>query len=270
MGLSLGIGLSLVLAPVSNDTCHPSGPDGQAGVESSQNGRSAKSSANTQDDGPLAMINFKGSQDYGNGDDFEPRVKPVAHNNAAGVSGHRKSLRPRYASTELGIKEKLFVGVLTTKETIGTMGVAVNKTLAHQLPKVVFFMNMRGDALPTGMSVVIFSDDQAYQLPFHMFKYIGDHYFKSYDWFFFMPDTTYLQGQKLLDMVSHISISYHQVYLGTPFSNTKGGDEKPGYCHFGNGILLSQVILLMPYYGCVGHLVLMLVNLSKVISLVAL
>ena len=90
---------------------------------------------------PKAVKTF----DYGNADDYDPIIKVHPKQEQTPNGGKtKKILRPRYASTELGIKEKLFIGVLTSRDTIDSLGVAVNKTLTHYVPKLVFFMDTRG------------------------------------------------------------------------------------------------------------------------------
>jgi hypothetical protein len=38
-------------------------------------------------------------------------------------------------------------------------------------------------------------------------QYLAEHYLDNYDWFYVVPDRTYVRGEKLFDLVSHISIS---------------------------------------------------------------
>ena len=169
-------------------------------------------------------------------DDYEPRInlkgKPKKR-----LKEPQKLVRPRYASTELGIREKLFVAVLSSRETISTLGAAVNKTLSPYVSKLVFFINSRGSPLPAGLSIVSFTDDRTILKPFHMFKYLAEHYLDNYDWFYVVPDNTYVRGEKLFDLVSHISIS-RDIYLGHPEE-----DEHSAYCGLTAGIVLSQSIL---------------------------
>merc|ERR1719193_1486595 len=153
------------------------------------------------------------------------------------VKEPQKVVRPRYASTELGIREKLFVAVLSSRESISNLGVAVNKTLSLYVSKLVFFMNSRGAPLPNGLSIVSFTDDRTILKPFHMFKYLAEHYLDNYDWFYVVPDNTYVRGEKLFDLVSHISIS-RDIYLGHPEE-----DEHSAYCGLSAGIVLSQSVL---------------------------
>ena len=123
----------------------------------------------------------------------------------------RKSFVQDMPPQNWGIKEKLFIGVLTSRDTIDSLGVAINKTLTHYVPKLVFFMDTRGPSLPSGMAVVSFSDEKPYLRPFHMLKYLAAHYAQAYDYYMFIPDTTYVRGEKLLDMLSYISIRYDSI-----------------------------------------------------------
>ena len=221
LGVCLGMTLSLFSSTTSEESCHID----IIGI------------SNPSKLGTGRKANALGSEDfeYGNSDDFEPRLR-VQEKSKIGKT-QKTLLRPRYASTELGIREKLFVGVLTSKNTIDTFGVAINKTLTHHIPKLVFFMNSRGPVLPSGLSVVIFSNEDTRMVPFHMMKYIADHYINSYDWFYFITDETYVRGDKLMDFVENCSIS-NNFYVGKAYSNPNSGEVM---CDIDGGILLSRV-----------------------------
>lgn len=221
-GVCLGITLSLVLAPLMDDTCQP--PKVSQAVKKVQDNPSVP---------PRKPLNEKLNSDYNDvGDDFEPRIKQLT-NPPIGQKGPKKPLRWRYASTELGIHEKLFVGVLTSRNTVEKFGIALNRTLLQFVTKLIFFMDTRGPNLPSGMSVVSFSDEKPHMKPFHVFKYVEDHYVKNYDWFFFVTDDTYVRGFKLFEMVNNMSVG-HDVCMGIP--------NEASFCRLENGILLSQVI----------------------------
>ena len=179
--------------------------------------------------------------DYGNNDDYEPKF--IGVENPKIPVGPRRP-RARYASTELGIRERLLVAVLSSIETIESLAVAVNRTSSHHVPKLVFFMNGKGPSLPPGMSVVIFSDDKQHYLPFHTLKYIGEHYRTSYDWFFLAKDTTYLRTKNILELISHTSMA-QKVYAGKPVKSSDGSTMN---CRFENGILLSQVLFFFKFF----------------------
>ena len=218
LGLCLGFGSSLIFSEILDENCSRIG------------------FGSAVDDGQAASSGLEAVKLIDPEDDYEPRInlkgKPKKR-----LKEPQKLVRPRYASTELGIREKLFVAVLSSRETVSTLGVAINKTLSPYVSKLVFFMNSRGAPLPAGLSIVSFTDDRTILKPFHMFKYLAEHYLDNYDWFYVVPDNTYVRGEKLYDLVSHISIS-REIYLGHPEE-----DEHSAYCGLSAGIVLSQSIL---------------------------
>jgi hypothetical protein len=73
-------------------------------------------------------------------DDFEPRInlqgkprqpqKPI-----------KKLTRPRYISTELNIRKKLFIGILSTTNKLTSFATFLNQTIASYSDRLVFFIN---------------------------------------------------------------------------------------------------------------------------------
>jgi hypothetical protein len=173
-----------------------------------------------------------------NNDDYEPRFKPVP------VKGRSSTVdsahRPRYISTELGIREKLFVGILTSRESLDTLGVAVNKTVSQYVTKTVFFMNNRKPTLPSGMSLVVFNEGKPHSTGLQMLSFIGKQHVKNYDWFFIMQDKAYVRAKKLFELVSRTSVSL-DILLGSGIHDVNPLETQT-YCDLGAGILLSQVI----------------------------
>ncbi|XP_064647695.1 chondroitin sulfate glucuronyltransferase-like [Lineus longissimus] len=152
----------------------------------------------------------------------------------------KKLRRPRYAATELGIREKLFISFLTSGKTVSSLAVAINRTLPLlNNAKTGFFMGQKeeGKTLPDGMSLVSFSTLEVDQnLLFRTIKFLAEHYGNSYDWFAFFLDSTYLRGERLLDFVSDLSIA-RDLFLG---ENEDGGD----HCSAGGGFILSNSLLM--------------------------
>lgn len=136
----------------------------------------------------------------------------------------QKLLRPRYFSTELGIRKKLFVAVLTTQQTINTRGIVVNKTTSHLVDKLTFFIDAPGTQklnvsylkLP---GIVGFIDTRVILKPFHVLKYIKDNYIENYDFFFIVNDSAYIKARKLNEIVQKISIS-QDVYASTKIQDS--------------------------------------------------
>ena len=224
IGLCLGVALSLIIAPFLEENC------GNEAVRSESKHiiRGRKTNA----------VDEEQSFDYGNEDAFTPilRKSEIAKEDSGISKQHNKKLlRARYASTELGIREKILVSVVTSPDTIDSLGVSINRTMAHYVTKTMFFMASRPAVLPNEMSVVSFASSDNMKI-YHMLKYINNHYAQNYDYFFFMPDNTYVRGQQLMDIVLRTSVA-QSVHLGVPYVD----GQKQEYCSLKSGILLSNV-----------------------------
>jgi hypothetical protein len=163
------------------------------------------------------------------GDEYEPRI------NLAGKPKNARKTpvplnRPRYYSTELGIREKLFVGVLSSQRDVSTRGVALNKTIAHLVDKVMFFIDSPGHqklniSMPGG--IVGFTDTRRTLKAFHMLKYITDNFLDEFDFYFLVRDATYIKAHELSAIVQRISVS-EDVHAG---SGRRG--EHTAFCSLG-------------------------------------
>lgn len=136
-------------------------------------------------------------------DEFEPRInlqgKPKKPSKTP-----QKLVRPRYASIELNIRYKLFIGVISTSRMLTNYSTFLNQSLTKVSKKVTFFVNnaemnekLLLDTTPPGVNVVNFNDDRDHLLPFHSLKYVIDNYIESYDWFFFVSDNTFVRSHKV-------------------------------------------------------------------------
>jgi len=152
-------------------------------------------------------------------DEYEPRI------NLAGKPQHAQKipqtiLRPRYYSTELGIREKLFVGILANQASVNGLAVAVNKTVTHWVDKTVFFVDAaNGHKLNVSLmkipGIVGFTDSRSVLKPFHMIKYIVDNYLDEYEFFMLIKDSTYLNADKLMNLVKQVSVTEDVYASGT-------------------------------------------------------
>lgn len=123
-------------------------------------------------------------------------------------------LRPRYYSSELGIREKIFIGVMTSQENINSFATAFNRTTAHLVNKIKFFIN--ADSVKTNYqlkNIVGFTDTRESRRPFHVIKYIADNYLDDYDYFLLVPDNVYVDARKLNALLYHMSITF-DLYMG--------------------------------------------------------
>lgn len=223
IGLCLGVTMSMMYAPFSEDSC--------------------ETYLARQD--PQQLVHMRGTKSLYSQEEesFEPHIRqPLEQSLESGgqvddqPGSKARPPRPRYASTELGIREKLFVGVVTSKNTINTLGVALNKTVSGYVTKLVFFMDDKGSSLPLGMTIVNFADGHTHLIPVHMLKYITEHFFDTFDYYMFLTDRTYLRAERMFDLVSHISVSQH-VHMGLAKSTEAGKT----FCYLEGGIVISQV-----------------------------
>lgn len=151
--------------------------------------------------------------------------------------------RAKYASTELGIHERLFVAVMSSKNTLNTLAVAVNRTLNHHLDgRLIFFTGSHNRKVPHGMFVVAHGQEHTVPNMFQAVQYLLDHYVAEYDWFYILQDDAYIQPDRLKTLVGHLSMDL-QLYMGHP-GEFIGGEAQGRYCRGGSGFLLSRALLL--------------------------
>ncbi|XP_030064705.1 chondroitin sulfate synthase 2 isoform X2 [Microcaecilia unicolor] len=140
------------------------------------------------------------------------------------------------------MREHLFAAVLTSKTTLNTLAVAVNRTLGHRLEKLVYFTGMRSRKVPHGMTVITHGDDRPIWNMYQTVKYILDHYINEFDWFYLVQDDTYTDAHRIQGLVSHLSIDT-DLYMGRP-EEFIGGDTEGRYCYSGFGYLMSRSLLI--------------------------
>ncbi|XP_059618028.1 chondroitin sulfate synthase 2 [Phlebotomus argentipes] len=177
------------------------------------------------------------------GDDFEPQLnfaqKPMSAKKAT-----KNIVRPRYYSSELGIREKVFIGVMSAQNEIDSLATAFNKTVAHLVNKIKFFIN--ADNVKSNFklkNIVGFTDTREHLRPFHILKYIADNYLDDYDYFVLVPDTSYIDARVLRDKLSHISISF-DIYLGSKMRiEDVESESDANYCDLDAGIVLSSSVI---------------------------
>ena len=104
-------------------------------------------------------------------EDFEPQLN-LAQKPMIAKKQVKSIVRPRYFSTELNVKpDRLFVGVFSTQENIDTLATAFNKTTAHLVNKIKFFIH--ADNVQTNFklkNIVGFTDTRENYRPFHVVR----------------------------------------------------------------------------------------------------
>lgn len=217
IGICLGLTLSVLFAPINFEECQ----------------EAAHSPERTTWYG---VTSDRSTTD----DEYEPKINVEGKPRRAQKTP-KIFVRPRYYSTELGIREKLFVGVITSREYLHSRGVAVNKTLAHLVDKIRYFISVPEGAKPnvTLPGIVGFTDTRGILKPFHVMKYITDNYLEDYDYYFITKDTSYINGRRLVELVEKISVS-QDFYLGSNVA-------EESYCSLGEIIFLQFIILPFNY-----------------------
>ncbi|OXU16953.1 hypothetical protein TSAR_005256, partial [Trichomalopsis sarcophagae] len=169
-------------------------------------------------------------------DEYEPKINIEAKPQKA-KRVPKVFVRPRYYSTELGIRDKLFVGVLTSPEYLHSRAIALNKTVSHLVDKVRYFISIPEGTKPNVSlpGIVGFTDTRSILQPFHVLKYITDNYLEDYDYYFLVKDTSYINARKLTEIVNEISVS-QDVHLGI-------GSGADAYCSLDGGIILSNSVI---------------------------
>jgi len=171
-------------------------------------------------------------------EDFEPQLN-LAQKPMIAKKSVKSIVRPRYFSSELNVKQdRLFVGVLTVQENIDNLATAFNKTTAHLVNKIKFFIH--ADNVKTNFklkNIVGFTDTRENYRPFHVLKYIADNYLEDYDFFYIIEDAAYVNAKLLMEQLNHISMSF-DVYLGT-----KEADREEGFCDMKAGIIFSSSVI---------------------------
>ncbi|KAG8229514.1 hypothetical protein J437_LFUL004920 [Ladona fulva] len=219
VGLCIGISLSLIVTPFMEDECFFSIKNPKGSYSEHVSKRRSLSSDSEKDD-------------------FEPQINFAGKPKKASKTP-QSLLRPRYYSTELGIREKLFVGVLTSKQNIHSRAVAINKTVSDTVNKIMFFIDSPGpQKLNISMPGILgFSDTRKILKPFHAIKYILDNLLDEFDFFYLVNDRTYIKARKLLSIVEKISVS-KEVHMG----DGRDSNQSP-FCSLNAGLLLSHSVM---------------------------
>jgi len=163
---------------------------------------------------------------------------------AVNRGGVKPRLRPRFASAELGIKEKVLFIVTTGVDSLDTRAVAVNKTMSPHPSKVLFFVTSMSHTfyIPPHLPLVTFINERivANQTLLQALHYVSERHGTVYDWFFFSPDSVYVNSAKIVHFLDHISVAGYNL-IGRPVKSSYPGVMS---CDFSAGMLMSSVSIL--------------------------
>ena len=247
IGVSLGFALSMIYIPVVEQQCLFDLEESQVLILGKQQSELLKNREKKSTEQKRIAKN----------------AEPVSHKTIPPKATYfNMNLRPFYVASELGHREKLLVGVLTSEERLDSLVLAINNTWAPGLPKVIFFTPYSRDAefhekynkvlgLPVVQLVDIEGDDSTPKITisFKMLKYMHDHYINNYEWFMRAEDTMYMKPEKLLEFLNGINSS-RDLYIGHP--SAFGADvaetkedlySHQRYCQGAPGVVLSRSAL---------------------------
>ncbi|KAJ1372872.1 hypothetical protein KIN20_035162 [Parelaphostrongylus tenuis] len=142
-----------------------------------------------------------------------------------------KVVRARFAATELGIRERLMVGVLAES----SLAVAMNASLGRHVPRIHVFVDASrintdlahltnlSPYKPNGQKSHIFVLGLIFNMTFH----------ENFDWFLLVRDSTYINPFELNRLIN--SVNWNQpVLIGQP------ADDGSGRCMLEAGVILSN------------------------------
>jgi len=216
LGLCVGLSISIIFSPFIDDLCN------NVGLHS-----------------PI--------DEFESDSKLEGASAVVVNNNQVKL----RPTRPRFASTELGIREKIFFAILTTSKTLENRAMAINTTINSHTLKIAFFLidaKVHSNSVQSQLPLVAFADDSSAPdaLWFHTFRYVGERYSNTFDWFFFVPDSIYISTSNIVDFVDRISVAGSHL-IGKPLPELINGAST---CDTKNGVLMSNVSKLFRIFTC--------------------
>ncbi|KAK3753256.1 hypothetical protein QZH41_004469 [Actinostola sp. cb2023] len=210
IGVSLGFALSMLYIPIVEQQCLYDLEESQVYI---MNQRNLKPHHNSM------------GENHQNTDFVSKSPDKNEHATVAPKPSHfNDGLRPFYIASELGKRDKLLVGVLTSEDHLDSLVLAINNTWAPDLPRVIFFIPYSRDAefhdkytkvlgIPVVQLDVDSEEDTApkLKLSFKMLKYMYEHFSNNYEWFVRTEDTTYMKTDKLLEFVNSVAEMFYQI-----------------------------------------------------------
>nr|CAB3230711.1 chondroitin sulfate glucuronyltransferase-like [Phallusia mammillata] len=262
IGISLGFSMSIVRMPISHEDCVHLSKDN---VDRKLNSISRSKESMNDPNNPNAPFETMSKEEafryrkdrdfappvYDTLEDFEPRIitDPALLPKVDFQPGsNKKIVRPRFISTELGIREKLVSSIITSRNTFETLGVALNKTFSHHMKKVIYFdglMKSHSNLPPSasGITLVLHPNANPVHILYQTLSYLNSKFGEEYDWFYITTDQSYSEGDRINEIVDHISIN-RRLYLGNPMQYE---DEIAGtvtYCNMNSGFIISRLLLI--------------------------
>ncbi|EFO16227.1 chondroitin N-acetylgalactosaminyltransferase [Loa loa] len=165
---------------------------------------------------------------------WEVIIKKAAIATTSGQSHTRKVVRAGFAATELGIREKLVVILLGQSSLM----VALNTSIGRHVPHLQLFADISridGDiAILPNLAPYRLNGQHSHIPVLNLIFNMTIH--EKFDWYYMIPDTTYVNPFELMRFVNHVNWNRHvAIGFGT------GDDSKR--CSLQAGILLTNLAM---------------------------
>ncbi|CAG7786687.1 unnamed protein product, partial [Allacma fusca] len=175
-----------------------------------------------------------------------PSPSPAPQMEIKNTSGE-KFRRPRYFSTELGLRRKLIGGIILSNSSCLAGIIQINQTLSQRVDKLLFFLGGKDsgkrarELRSLGLNGVVeinsgespWGEVSLNLVTLRVIKYLGERFGEGYDHFFLSLDQFYVHGRLLMDLVGKISVSQDFMW-GVP-----GKDS----CSLDRGFVLSRRLI---------------------------
>uniref|UniRef100_A0A1I7VTJ7 Nucleotid_trans domain-containing protein n=1 Tax=Loa loa TaxID=7209 RepID=A0A1I7VTJ7_LOALO len=138
---------------------------------------------------------------------WEVIIKKAAIATTSGQSHTRKVVRAGFAATELGIREKLVVILLGQSSLM----VALNTSIGRHVPHLQLFADISridGDiAILPNLAPYRLNGQHSHIPVLNLIFNMTIH--EKFDWYYMIPDTTYVNPFELMRFVNHVNWNRH-------------------------------------------------------------
>lgn len=171
---------------------------------------------------------------------LQPRIvaMPEAADGEVGAQPKVKYTRPEFLRTELGVREKVLVSILASRESAARLALPLSRLMSSRaMQTLVFAKSMDYGSMPADLEAIKIdlSEQSTWEFPLRVMSHVQSSYAGKYDFYYFVPDTVYVRGQAFSDFISKVPITT-DIYAGVPVGQHQ-------FCDFDGGIVISKNVL---------------------------
>jgi hypothetical protein len=254
VGLCLGVTLGVAFVPLFEIECNVS-------LNSSTDENHVFNG--NHKDAPLA---FNSGHETSGGRSSKVDSEIKANYLAASRQRNAFMRRPRFFSTELGLRKKLIAGIILTDISRIENVLALNRTLGPHVNQLLFFavgQNWAKKLKSAGLSGVVtlteskdsfrnrssssflrLDKPQYNRAALKVMRYFGNKFADGFDYFFVGIDVFYINGKNLMKSVKNISISQNVIW------GSSAARIEQDICRLGEHLLLCSFQLFRTDFAC--------------------